>query len=115
MRRVHGLLGIIASLNLMVLLTTGLLIQHRDAFGLEERFVSRTFLPGSYRLSDGPQGVRADIVVTDLHSGRLYGAAGLLILDVATIAWAALLFTGIVMFSAKQFRRTSGRFSESAE
>src|SRR5437867_2239497 len=107
MRRAHALLGIAASLNLMVLLATGLLIQHRDRLALEERTISRAFLPAYYRPDDGPDGVRADIVITDLHTGRLFGKAGSLILDVATIAWAGLLLTGVFIFTSKQFRRTS--------
>jgi len=103
-RRIHTIVGITASLNLLILLASGLLMQHRDRFGLEERLVSRSFLPGSYRPDDGPEGVRADIVVTDLHSGRLFGAAGLLILDLATILWAVLLLSGIFIFVSKQLR-----------
>ena len=105
MRRVHALLGIVSSLNLMILLITGLLIQHRDTFVLDEHTISRILLPASYRPDDGPDGVRADIVITDLHSGRLFGKKGLLILDVVTIAWAVLLLSGVFMFTAKQFRR----------
>lgn len=109
LRRLHAIVGIISSLNLMVLLISGLLIQHRDTFGLEEHVVSRTFLPSSYRPDDGPDGVRADIVATDLHSGRLFGTTGLLFLDVVTIFWAVLLLTGVCIFTSKQLRLRVGR------
>ncbi|PYS54310.1 MAG: hypothetical protein DMG13_09040 [Acidobacteria bacterium] len=105
MRRLHAILGIVSSLNLAILLMTGLLIQHREIFSLEEYTVGRGLLPASYRPDDGPGGVRADIVIVDLHSGRLFGKAGSLILDVVTFAWAGLLLSGITMFSSRQFRK----------
>jgi|SRR5437867_12406835 len=109
MRRVHAILGIVSSLNLANLLITGLLIQHREVLGLEQHTVSRFLLPASYRPDDGADGVRADIVVVDLHSGRLFGRAGLLILDIATLLWTGLLLSGISMFASQQFRRTRNR------
>jgi len=109
MRRVHAILGIVSGLNLAILLITGLLIQHREILGLEGHTVRRSLLPASYRPDDGADGVRADIVVVDLHSGRIFGKAGLLILDIATIAWTCLLLSGISMFASKQFRRTRSR------
>jgi uncharacterized iron-regulated membrane protein len=48
--------------------------------------------------------VRADIVLTDLHSGRLFGPVGLVVLDVVTIFWAILLLSGIFIFTSKQLR-----------
>ena len=104
LRRIHATLGIISSVNLIILLTSGLLIHHRETFGLEDRIVSRTFLPESYRVDDGPLGVRADIVVTDLHSGRLFGHAGLLLLDIITIVWATLLLSGILIYTRRAIR-----------
>ena len=104
LRPLHAVIGIISSVNLLVLLVSGLLMQHRETFGLEERVISRTFLPSSYRSGDGPDGVRADIAAADLHSGRLFGRTGLLVLDVVTIFWAILLLSGIFIFTSKQLR-----------
>lgn len=104
LRRVHAVIGIVSSVNLMLILASGLLMQHREIFGLEDRLISRTFLPASYRPSDASEGVRADIVVTDLHSGRLFGPVGLVVLDVVTLFWAVLLLSGILMFTSKQLR-----------
>lgn len=103
-RRLHAVIGIVSSVNLMILLMSGLLIQHREVFGLEDRVIPRAFLPDSYRPNDGLRGVRADIVVTDLHSGRLLGPIGLLILDAITIFWAILLLSGVFIFMSKQLR-----------
>ena len=98
-RRTHALLGLISSLNLLLLIGTGLLLQHSSLFRLDEHTVSRRLLPSPYRPQDGDTGVRADIVVTDLHSGRLFGMAGTLVLDVITLAWLVMLATGLVMYS----------------
>lgn len=68
---------------------------------LDEKVVSRRLLPSSYRPQDGDSGVRADIVVTDIHSGRILGVAGALILDGVTLLWLAMLATGLLMY----FRR----------
>src|SRR5262245_40040899 len=91
LRRLHAIVGIVSSVNLIILLASGFLIQHRETFRLEDRFVGRALLPDSYRPADGPSGVRADIVATDLHSGRIFGPVGLLVLDVITVFWAILL------------------------
>jgi len=104
LRRLHAIIGILSSLNLLMMLSSGLLMQHRQTFGLEDRVISRTFLPASYRTSDGTEGVRADIVVTDLHSGRIFGPIGLIALDVITLSWAVLLLSGIFIFTSKQLR-----------
>lgn len=106
LRRVHGTLGVISALNLFVLITTGLLLQHARLFRLDERFVSRRVLPSHYRPQDGEEGVRADIVVADLHSGRAFGVAGALFLDGVTVAWLLLLATGLVMYFVRNGGKT---------
>lgn len=106
LRRMHSLIGIVSTLNILLLITTGFMIQHREELKLENRIVSRQFLPNSYRPMDGEDGVRGDIVVTDLHSGRLLGKRGTLILDAMTVAWLVLVITGVLMFA---IRRANGK------
>lgn len=105
-RRVHAILGLISAFNLFVLIGTGFLIQHRTLLRLDERTWTRRLLPSAYRPQDGDTGVRADIVVADLHSGRLFGVAGALALDVITLAWLVMLATGLAMYLSGQ--RTNG-------
>ncbi len=105
LRRVHALVGVISAFNLVLLISTGFLLQHRDALRLDERIVNRSLLPRSYRALDGPEGVRADIIVTDLHSGRLFGRAGAVVLDVITLGWLVLLGSGLVMYAMGQYRK----------
>jgi uncharacterized iron-regulated membrane protein len=96
-RRLHTWIGILGGVNLLLIVSTGLLIQHRDLFGLETHYVSRRFLPSGYRPADGAE-VRSDIVVTDLHSGRILGTTGAVILDTVTLCWLVLLMTGVRMY-----------------
>ena len=114
LRRLHSLVGIVSSLNLLLLIGSGLLLQHGSLLRLDEKTVSRGFLPGSYRPQDGEAGVRADIFVTDLHSGRLLGSAGTVLLDVVTLAWLTLLLTGLVMYWTKQRAKQRALERESA-
>ena len=102
LRRTHGLLGVVSAFNLFVLISTGFLLQHMALLRLDERVVSRRLLPGRYRQQDGESGVRADIVVADIHSGRMFGVAGALVLDGITLVWLVMLSTGLVMYFAKQ-------------
>src|SRR6266481_9868898 len=106
-RRLHAILGLISAFNLLVLISTGFLLQHSTLLRLDERMLTRKILPNAYRPQDGGRGVRADIVVADLHSGRLFGVAGALALDLITLAWLVMLATGLVMYLSNQ--RTNGR------
>lgn len=101
-RRVHALVGIVSSINLLVLIGSGLLLQHASLLRLDEKTVSRVVLPKSYRPQDGDTGVRADIFVTDLHSGRLLGSTGTVVVDILTFGWLTLLLTGVVMYFGKR-------------
>lgn len=106
-RRVHAVLGIISALNLFVLITTGFLLQHSTLLRLDERTLTRKILPSGYRPQDGGSGVRADIVVADLHSGRMFGVAGALFLDAVTLIWLVMLTTGVVIYLSK--KRANGK------
>jgi len=106
-RRVHAVLGIISAINLFVLITTGFLLQHSTLLKLDDRSLTRRLLPSGYRPQDGGSVVRADIVVADLHSGRMFGVVGALFLDAVTLVWLVMLMTGVVMYLSKQ--RANGK------
>ncbi len=100
-RRTHALLGAISALNLLLLITTGLVLQHVSLLHLDEHLISRKILPPRYRPQDGGDGVRADIVIADLHSGRILGTTGALLLDAITLLWLTMLTTGLLMYFAR--------------
>ena len=76
LRRLHLWLGALLAANFVLVGATGLLIQHREYVGLDRRTVNRRWLPEGYRPNDPDSEIRADIVATDLHSGRLFGRWG---------------------------------------
>ena len=47
-------------------------------------------------------------MITDVHSGRIFGTVGALVLDVITLAWLMMLATGLVMYSLKRGNGGSG-------
>jgi hypothetical protein len=109
LRKIHATVGIISTLNVLLLIATGFLIQNREELGLDDHYVSRRFLPSGYRPHDDPAEVRSDIVLTDLHSGRVLGRPGVLLVDGLTIAWVALAITGVFLYGAKYVRGGNGR------
>ena len=100
-RKLHIWVGLTAALYFMLIAATGVAINHRERLRLEERTVSRTWLPASYRPDDGPE-VRADIVVTDLHSGLIFGKVGAPILDIVALIWFISIFTGLTMLIVRR-------------
>ena len=93
-RRFHLYLGLGAALYFMLMAATGVALNHRDWFKLEEHFVSRHWLPASYRPQDEAE-VRADIVIGDLHSGLIFGRLGTPITDVVAAVWFLSLLSGL--------------------
>ncbi|HXE90446.1 MAG TPA: PepSY domain-containing protein [Terriglobales bacterium] len=102
-RRLHAVGGLVLTLNLTLLLVTGFLMQHTEGFGLDGKMVSRAWLPADYRPQDGSE-VRADIVVTDLHSGRLLGGPGRMVVDAVSIGWLIMLVSGLVLYGQGRWR-----------
>ena len=93
-RRVHLYLGLGAALYFMLIAATGVALNHRDGFHLEDHYLSRNWLPSSYRPQDAAE-VRSDIVIGDLHSGLIFGRVGAPIMDVVAAVWFLSLLTGI--------------------
>lgn len=107
MRRAHALAGIVLSLNMLLIVLSGFLLQHVDTFRLDERTVGRGLLPADYRPQDGAA-VRADIAVADLHSGRVLGPAGRRIVDGLALGWFLLLLSGVVLYFVGRWRKENG-------
>ena len=96
-RKLHIWVGLTAALYFMLIATTGVMINHRGGLRLEERMISRSWLPSNYRPDDGKDGVRADIAVADLHSGLIFGKVGKPVMDFVAAVWFISIVSGISM------------------
>ena len=100
-RKLHLWVGLGSALYFMLIASTGVAINHREGWGLDERYISRTWLPSSYRPADGKE-VRADVAVADLHSGLIFGKIGAPIMDVVALVWFLSIFSGITMLALRR-------------
>jgi hypothetical protein len=100
-RKLHIWVGLSSALYFMLIAATGVMINHREGLRLEERNVSRSWLPGSYRPQDG-NAVRADIVATDLHSGLIFGKVGAPVLDFVAAVWFISIISGVSMLALRR-------------
>jgi uncharacterized iron-regulated membrane protein len=76
LRRIHFWLGVLAGLYFLFLALSGIALNHRSEWRMEEKTVSHRFLPSHYRPLDEGERTRLDIVIADLHSGLLLGKYG---------------------------------------
>lgn len=109
-RRLHISIGMFLALYFLMLAFTGVMMNHADDWGFTERYVSCRYLPSNYRLQDG-DATRLDILITDLHSGRLFGPYGHWIPDAVTGFWVVSILTGVGMlvFRKLWFAPKSGK------
>jgi hypothetical protein len=96
-RKLHIWVGLSAALYFMLIAATGVMINHREGLRLEDRTISRRWLPANYRPDDGKEGVRADIAVGDLHSGLIFGKVGKPVMDFVAAVWFISIVSGISM------------------
>lgn len=97
LRKLHLWLGVLLTMSFLVLIISGLLVQHRTLFSLADRSVSRRWLPSDYRPHDPDTEIRADIVLTDLHSGKLFGPGGRWLADAAAGGLLLMIASGFGM------------------
>lgn len=90
----------------MLIAITGVALNHREGLRLEARYVSRHYLPSTYRANDGAE-VRADIVAGDLHSGLIFGPVGARMLDVVSLFWFASLLSGLTIYFCSRGRSSA--------
>lgn len=106
--RIHIVIGLVFALYFLMLAVTGVMVHHADSWGLTEEYVSRRYLPSSYRPLDGDE-TRLDIVITDLHSGRIFGITGRWLPDLVAGFWTVSILTGIGMVLWRKARPASTR------
>jgi hypothetical protein len=108
-RKLHIWVGLLAALYFMLIAATGVMINHREGLLLEDRTISRRWLPSSYRPDDGKEGVRADIAVADLHSGLIFGRVGKPVMDFVAAVWFISIVSGISMLVLRRSMHYSAK------
>ena len=108
MHQVHLWLGLSAGLYFLFLALTGIALNHRTDWKLEEKTVSHRFLPADYRPQDEGAQTRLDIVIADLHSGLLFGRYGPAVNDIIALVLVTSTLTGFAL--ARRRARKQGVF-----
>ena len=110
-RAVHLITGFLVALWLLAMSATGVLINHQESLGLTEMDVSNRHLPAHYTEEFHPRTPRLNVVLTDLHSGRFFGARGKLISDAVALMVVLSIGTGVYSF----FLRRSASSAQQVE
>ena len=103
-RTSHLVTGMIVGVWLAAMAVTGVLVNHQTDWSLDEVEVSNSYLPGHYTTEFTPDSNRLNVVLTDLHSGRFFGAAGKYISDAVGLLVLISIFSG---FQAYRLRKKS--------
>ena len=106
-RGVHLITGFVVALWLVLMATTGVLINHQEDFGLIEVEVGNAYLPAHYTNEYHPESNGLHVVIGDLHSGAFFGPIGRYIGDV--IALLILISVGSGIYSYWVKRRLGAR------
>ncbi len=96
-RGIHVWLGLVVALYLALIAVSGVALNHRHALRLDDRYVSRTWVPPTYRPEEAR--VRADVALNDLRSGLLFGRTGTPTVDIAAVFCLALLASGFTILA----------------
>lgn len=100
--RVHVVTGLVAAVWFLLMALTGILINHQEPLGLLDAEISDRYLPGYYR-SDARTGTtRLNIIITDLHSGRILGSQGAWMSDLVAVLLIVSLLSGFVSNQTKK-------------
>jgi uncharacterized iron-regulated membrane protein len=99
-RKLHIVIGLVSALYFMLIAATGVAINHRSGWHLDEKYVSRTWLPSSYRFDESE--VRMDIAVGDLHSGLIFGKYGAPAMDFVAAVWFISILSGLTMLALRR-------------
>jgi len=105
--RIHLVTGLVAGLWLVLMAVTGVLLNHQEELGLVDTLVPNAYLPGHYADEFHPEGTALAVVLTDLHSGRIFGSWWRLLSDVAGLLLLVSVATGFYTYVLKR-RKNNG-------
>jgi hypothetical protein len=100
--RVHVISGLVAALWLLLMSFTGILINHQEALGLLDIEIDNQYLPASYREDVPTETTRLNVILTDLHSGRFFGAQGHWLSDGIGLLLMISLSSGAASYGLKR-------------
>ena len=100
--KIHMVTGLAAAVWLLLIAVTGVLINHQESLGLLDAEISDRYLPGSYRADARTGTTRLNVIVTDLHSGRIFGVHGHWISDLIALFLVVSLTSGAFSYRIKR-------------
>ena len=105
--RIHLVTGLAAAIWFLLVAVTGVLINHQESLGLLDAEISDRYLPGYYRADARTGTTRLNIVITDLHSGRIFGSRGHWMSDIVAVFLIVSLLTGFASHQLKKRLQTT--------
>lgn len=95
----HWRVGLVASLFILIIAITGILLNHSRAMGLHHIFLDHPLILSAYNMNVNEElrgdGINLEKFILDLHTGKLFGIPGTLISDLAALALIFLTGSGL--------------------
>ena len=105
----HRSLGIAAAFFAAVLAVTGILLNHNAALGLQQKQITQAWLLDHYDINSVPEDefsypetLTLDRVILDIHTGRFFGDAGRIVMDIVALAMLLLSLTGVCLWFGRR-------------
>ena len=100
--RIHVVTGLAAAVWFLLMALSGVLINHQESLGLRDVEISDRYLPDYYRADARTGTTRLNILITDLHSGRIFGSQGAWVSDVIALFLVVSLTSGVASHRLKK-------------
>ena len=100
--RIHVVTGLAAAVWFLLIALSGVLINHQESLGLLDVEISDRYLPDYYRADARTGTTRLNILITDLHSGRIFGSQGAWVSDVIALFLVVSLTSGVASHRLKK-------------
>ena len=100
--RIHVVTGLAAAVCFLLMALSGVLINHQESLGLLDVEIGDRYLPDYYRADARTGTTRLNILITDLHSGRIFGSQGAWVSDVIALFLVVSLTSGVASHRLKK-------------
>lgn len=107
----HARLGVIASVFVLIITLTGLVLNHPEWLGIHGSDVTASWVLDHYygEVPEGkdaasfrPSSIPLDRVILDIHTGHFFGISGVVLMDVTAIALLLLVSSGIYNWAKRK-------------